>query len=183
LSGTSARVRRRRGTQTTPEVELALVELLDAFGIDITASMPPIIGSWFGVMLARFRRWLTTDQAEEVLARIERAVELRALDQPQADVDSKQAESVARLMRALEKQDTATIQVGSLFLIKVDGILVARNLSPTELSFLSSHPTVLGPPHQILSTLESLSGQPSWRSAEQHETRIELPRPEVRPHE
>jgi transcription elongation factor GreA len=165
------------------EVELALVELLDAFGIDITESMPPIIGSWFGLMLARFRRWLASDQAEEVLTRIERAVELHMVDQPQADVDSKQAESVARLTTALEKQETACIQVGSLFLIKVDGILVARNLSPTELSFLGSHPTILSTPRQVLNALESLSGRPSSRSAGEHETRIALPSSEVRPYE
>jgi transcription elongation GreA/GreB family factor len=163
------------------EVELAVVDVLDAFDVDVTETMPPVIGSWFGLMLGRFRRRLTSAQADEVVARIERAVEVRLLDQPQADVDLKQAESVARLMTALENQESACIQVGSLFLIKVDGTVIARNLSPRELTFLSGNPTIMSSPRHILMALEK------FRSPEEepprHEPRMALPQPEAKPHE
>jgi CspA family cold shock protein len=136
-------------------VELALVELLELFDIDITASTPPIIGSWLRLSMARFRRWLTSDQSDEMIARIERAVQVRLLDQPQAEVDAKQAEAVARLMTALEHQESASIQVGSLFLIKVDGTLVVRNLSPVEMSFLAHRQSILATPGEILHALEA----------------------------
>lgn len=139
------------------EVELALVELLDEVEVDIIKTKPPIVDSWFGLMIGRFRRWLTTEQANEIVAKVERAIEVRLLDQPQADVDAKQAEAVARLMTALENQPNACIQVGSIFLLKVDGIMVVRNLSPTELSFLSRNHTVLATPRQVLAALEAFS--------------------------
>lgn len=165
------------------EVELALVELLDQAGVDITESMPPIVGSWLGLRLGRFRRWLSSDQADEVVARIERAVEVRLLEQPQAEVDSKQAEAVARLMTALEKQESACIQVGSLFLIKVDGTVIARNLSATEMSFLSRHPSVLKTPRQVLDALEKFSSPSAAVMMQAEEGRPALPRTEAKPRE
>jgi transcription elongation factor GreA len=163
------------------EVELALVELLDEVGVDITESMPPIIGSWLGLRMARFRHWLSSDQADEVVARIERAVEVRLLGQPQAEVDSKQAEAVDRLITALEKQDSACIQVGSLFLIKVDGVVVARNLSPIEMAFLTKHPSVLKTPRQVLDALERFANQPAVDLIPADENQPTLARPEVKP--
>ncbi|GLY64938.1 hypothetical protein Atai01_15570 [Amycolatopsis taiwanensis] len=157
------------------EVELALVDLLDEAGIDITGSMPPIISSWLGLMLGRLKNWATSSQAEEVLARIERAVEVRLLDQPQADVDVKQADAVARLMSALDKQESACIQVGSLFLIKVDGTVIVRNLTPSEMSFLSDHPTALATPRQVLSALEKYSRRSSPENLPPGKHRVEHP--------
>lgn len=139
------------------EVELALVELLDWAEIDIIRTKPPIIDSWFGLMIGRFRRWMSSEQANEIVARVERALEVRLLDQPQANVDATEAEAVARLMAALENQPSACIQVGSIFLLKVDGIMVVRNLSPDELSFLGRNHTVLATPHQVLAALEAFS--------------------------
>lgn len=139
------------------EIELAVVELLDYFGVEIVERKPPITGSWFGLMLGRFKRALSTDQAEEIIARVERAMTVRLLDQPQADVDAKQAEAVAHLMNSLENQPSACIQIGSIFLIKVDGTVVVRNLSPRELSFLTSNQTVLSSPGDVLAALEKFS--------------------------
>ena len=147
------------------EVELAVVGLLDQVDVDITEALPPVISSWFGLMLGRLRHWSSSAQAEEVAARIERALTVRLLEQPQADVDAKQAEAVARLMTALEKQESACIQVGSLFLLKVDGTLVVRNLTPGELSFLARHPSTLATPRQVLDVLERLVTQPAGPAA------------------
>lgn len=165
------------------EVELALVELLDEAGADITDSMPPIVGSWLGFRLSRFRHWLSSDQADEVVARIERAVQVRLLEQPQAEVDSKQAEAVARLMTALEKQESACIQVGSLFVIKVDGTVVARNLSAIEMSFLSRNPSVLKTPRQVLEALEKFSSLSAVEIMSAEEGWAALRHPAVKPRE
>ncbi|MGW4127289.1 hypothetical protein [Amycolatopsis japonica] len=160
------------------EVELALVELLDVFGADVTESMPPIIGSWLGLRLARFRRWLTSDQSDEVVARITRAVEVRLLEQPQAEVDAKQAEAVARLLTSLENQESACIQVGSLFLLKVEGTVVARNLSPTEMSFLARNQSILKTPGLVLGALENISAAEAVPDAEQRrETTLQVREP------
>lgn len=136
------------------ELELAVVELLDLHGVDIVESPPPVIGSWFAKRKGRIRHWRSTEEAAEVAARLERVLTVRTLDTAQAEVDLKQAEAVAHLMKALENQDDACIQVGSLFLLKVDGTTIVRNLTPRELTFLSRHPSVLATPRQVLAALE-----------------------------
>jgi len=165
------------------EVELALVELLDDIGADITETMPPIVGSWLGLRLSRFRRWLSSDQADEVIARLERTIQVRLLEQPQAEVDSKQAEAVARLITALEKQESACIQVGSLFVIKVDGTVVARNLSVLEMSFLNRNPSVLKTPRQVLDAMEKFSNLSAVEIMPAEEDRQALPHPAAKPRE
>jgi cold shock CspA family protein len=163
------------------EVELALVELLDALDVDITESMPPIHGSWLGFRSGRFRRLLSSEQADDVVARIERAVQVRLLDQQQADVDVKQAEAVAHLMTGLENQESACIQVGSLFLIKVGGTLVVRNLTPQEMSFLSRYPTALSSPAQVLGALEEFAAKSA--TVEAVNEQVALPKPGASPHD
>jgi hypothetical protein len=139
--------------------EAAVVELLDHAGIDITESKPPIVGSWFGLRVGRFKRALTSEQANEALVRVERALQARLLDLPQADIDAKQAEAVAHLITALNNQPNACIQVGSLFLIKVDGTIIVRNLRPHEMSFLNRNHTVLSSPRDVLAALEELANR------------------------
>ncbi|TCO53619.1 SPFH domain-containing protein [Actinocrispum wychmicini] len=142
-------------------VEAAVLDLLDEAGIDITESKPAIVGSWLGLRLGRFRRHVTATEAGEVTARVERALQARLLDQPQADIDAKQAEAVARLIGALDKQSDACIQVGSLFLIKVGQRLVVRNLTPREMAFLGRNQTVLKDPEQVLDALEKMANPPA----------------------
>jgi hypothetical protein len=44
-------------------------------------------------------------------------------------VDAKQADAIAKLMTALDKEENAAIQIGSLLLVKVDKNYVVRNFS------------------------------------------------------
>jgi cold shock CspA family protein len=157
------------------DVELAVVEVLELVGLDIVESKPPVIGSWFGLRFARFRKWLSSDQADEVIARIERAVQVRLVDQPQAEVDSKQAEAVARLVSSLQPQENACVQVGSLFLLKVDGVLVVRNLMPKEMSYLRTCSSVLATPRDVLVALEKFAAQERTAVAEPAGDRVVLP--------
>jgi transcriptional regulator with XRE-family HTH domain len=136
------------------EVEAAVVDLLDVLDIDITASRPPIIGSWLGFRFGRFRKALGSEEAKEILARAERAIEARAVGLPQAEIDGKLAEAAARLITALENQRDAFVQVGSLCVLKVDGMTIVRNLSPREMSFLVKNQTALTAPAEILRILE-----------------------------
>jgi hypothetical protein len=64
----------------------------------------------------------------ERLEKIERAVELKGLGQPQAEIDKKQAAPVASLLKAVEKIPKAAIQAGSILLVK----LIKRSYNSTS---------------------------------------------------
>jgi hypothetical protein len=136
------------------EVEHAVREVLDGFGLAVTHSEPPIIGSWFKGMLGRSKKALTSDAATDLMARLERALEMPTLHSPQAQIDSAQGDAVAKLITALAPESNALIQIGSVFLLKVDGVVTCRNLSQRELAFLERNPRVLGSPRDVLAVLE-----------------------------
>jgi hypothetical protein len=157
------------------DVELAVVEVLELVGLDIVESKPPVIGSWFGLRFARFRKWLSSDQADEAIARIERAVQVRLVDQPQAEVDAKQAQAVAQLATSLQRQENACVQVGSLLILKVDGILAVRNLTPGEMSYLRTCPSALATPRDVQVALETFAVQEHTETTEPTGKRVVLP--------
>jgi cold shock CspA family protein len=138
-------------------IESAIVEAVASLGFEVDIKKPPIIGSWFRVMLGRSREALTSDAVAEIALRLERAIEIQALHKPQADIDWSQADGVAKLIAALEGQPNALIQIGSVFLVKVDGVTAVRNLSQRELAFLQSNSRILTTPKEFLNALDDFA--------------------------
>lgn len=144
-------------TENATVVEQAVLELLDASGLSIEEAKPPVINSWFRLMLARLKNVATSTEMVDAMTRIEHAVEMQVLHKPQAEIDSAQAEAVAKLITALSSDSNAFIQIGSVFLIKVDGVIVVRNLSQRELAFLQRNSRILDSPREILKALEEFA--------------------------
>jgi len=117
------------------EVEEALRSVLDTMGLRVKYSGPAVRGSWRRRLLARAKA--EAPSPEQVAALLERGVELRAIDQGQAEVDLKQAEAVAKLIGALDKEADAAIQIGSILLVKVGVVYSVRTLSPVQMRLLS----------------------------------------------
>jgi hypothetical protein len=82
-------------------------------------------------------------QGRKRLSKIERAVELRGLGLPQAEIDEKQASAVSALINAIGSIPSAAIQSGSILLLKltVDGqaTIQVRTLSQREMIVLENH--------------------------------------------
>lgn len=81
--------------KSVAEVSEAVRLLLETFGFGISDDFPPILGSWYKKWFAKTIDAATQPEVLERLEKIERAVELKGLGQPQADIDSKQAEAVS----------------------------------------------------------------------------------------
>ncbi|ONI90590.1 hypothetical protein ALI144C_02605 [Actinosynnema sp. ALI-1.44] len=139
------------------EVQAALEKLLDAFGFDVNSRGPHVLGSVFQKTQFRLRKALTSDQITERLLKIERGIELQLVGKAQADVDALQGDAVAKLLTALKDEPTALIQIGSLLLIKADGVPVVRNLTQEELRYLERNPRLLEQPASILRRLAEAS--------------------------
>jgi hypothetical protein len=58
---------------------------------------------------------------------------------------------------ALENTHNALIQIGSVLLIKVDGIPVVRNLSQRELAYMEQNPALFRDPAATLQELQKIN--------------------------
>jgi hypothetical protein len=85
---------------------------------------------------------------------LRRAAELRALDIPQSSVDANQGRAVSEFLTALSGERDAVIRIGSILLVKSDGIPVVLNLTQFELAALQRNPTWLAEPSRILHALQ-----------------------------
>lgn len=142
------------------DVSDAISKLLEAFSFEISDDFPPIRGSWFKKWFAKTVDVATQPEVIERLEKIERAVELKGLGQPQADIDKKQSEAVARLLKAVESIPNAAIQAGSILLVKITSksgpVIQVRTLTQRELIHLENNQKLLSSPADLLEKLSEL---------------------------
>ncbi|RJQ70993.1 hypothetical protein D5S17_28370 [Pseudonocardiaceae bacterium YIM PH 21723] len=137
-----------------PAVEAALHKVFQAFGLTVLELGEPIIRSWFRRMRVGARRAATGETGRRLYRELDRAVELRAVDQVQAQVDSAQAGAVAGLLTSLEGTQNALVQIGSVLLIKIDGVPLVRNLTQHEIAHLQRNPQLIRDPAAVLGELQ-----------------------------
>ncbi|MFI7120460.1 hypothetical protein [Amycolatopsis sp. NPDC049868] len=141
------------------EVQAAVRAILNTHGIDVVEPGEPIIGSWFRLMLGRTKKTLTSEQMADLMARVERAIELQVLHKPQAEINAAELDGVAKLVTALGKEQNACVQIGSVFLLKVDGTIVSRTVSQREMAFLERNSGLLSTPREVLGALERAAAE------------------------
>jgi len=133
-------------------IDLAILDLLDAYGFRVEFRDVPVMGSWFREFWVHVKR--SSPPIDEQLIKLARAVELQGLDRPQSEVDLNQAEAVARLLGALDSESDALIQIGSVFLVKFNNVVIVRNLSQTELAYFNRNPALFKDPEKALQCLQ-----------------------------
>jgi hypothetical protein len=132
-------------------------EFVDLLGYD--GPIRPVIehGSFVRRSLAKIKVALTSDEVRDLIAKAERAVEVRILDSEQADVDYKMAAAVSNIIAALADAPNACIQIGSILFIKYSGpqgsVVLSKNLSLKEIKTLERFPGIQKEPHNVLEYL------------------------------
>jgi hypothetical protein len=137
-------------------VQETLDGMLKAFDFDVVASFPALRGSWYRNFIAVSRRTLTSRELGERLRKVERGIELQLVHKQQAEIDSMQGDAVAKLLVALDHTPDALVQIGSVLLVKVDGVPAVRNLTQLELRYLEHNPRLLTSPSTILEALQAV---------------------------
>jgi hypothetical protein len=145
-------------------VKQAVLGLLTVFDFKVIDALPPLEGSWYQAFVARMRRASTSRELADRMQKVERGIELHVLQKKQAEIDSLQGEAVAKLLAALESTPTALIQIGSVLLVKVDGVPAVRNLTQRELIYLERNPGLLRNPAAILEALQKADQEPLPRA-------------------
>lgn len=98
----------------------------------------------------------TTSEIEKRLKKAERALELAVLNEPQSIIDKNLAEAAATLIKSLENQNEAVVSLGSLLVIKFNGNVYIKNLSPMQAKFLEDAPEIIIEPKKLLERLSKI---------------------------
>lgn len=137
----------------------AIADLLVAYGFTVADEFPEIRGSWFKKWFAKSKDVLSQPEVVERLEKIERAVELKAIDRPQAEVDDKQASAIAKLIKSLDKVPNAAVQAGSVLVVKLTTpkgpVIQARTLTQSEMVELENNQLLLQDPAEVLGKLSA----------------------------
>lgn len=138
-------------------ISAAVGDVLSAFGFTVADEFPEIKGSWFKKWFAKSKDALSHPEVIERLEKIERAVNLKAIDKPQAEVDDKQAGAIAKLIKSLDKVPNAAVQAGSVLVVKLTTlngpVIQARTLSQEEMVELENNQLLLQDPAEVLGRL------------------------------
>lgn len=139
-------------------INTALGIIFKMLDVDVFKDAPAEIGSWFKRFIVKTKQAGTQPEVLERLQKIERALELQALHQPQSVIDKNEAEAASLILSALGNVSSAVIQIGSLIIIKLpdsasDPHILIRNLSTQELIFLENNQDLLKSPQELLSNL------------------------------
>jgi hypothetical protein len=173
--------------QAIDAVSDSLAKFLEAFEFGISDDFPAIQGSWFKKWFAKTVEAATQPEVLERLKKIERAVELNGLGQPQADIDVKQAEAVSGLIKALEGIPNAATQVGSILLVKIASetgpVVQVRTLTQIELIHLENNQRLLSSPENVLERLSEIcqnSDELKSSRGQKRRTKKEIPSKDLR---
>jgi hypothetical protein len=160
------------------DVTRALGNLLSAFGFEISDEFPAVTGSWYKRMFAKTKDVLTQPEVTQRLEKLERAVDLRGLGQPQAEIDAKQSIAVSQLLVAVKDVPNCALQVGSIILIKETlpdqkSSIHVRTLTQSQLIFLENNQNLLRSPSDLLKQLSNYDLSTSERSEHSSRERSE----------
>lgn len=144
----------------------AVVEGVEAlvapFEFSVVPLSEPELKSWFRRFRLKLRSAATSEEVTRRLEKVERGLQIAAVDRPQSEVDANQADAVAKLLAALEGIDDALIRVGSMVFVKSTdstGRVLAQAwpLTVAELTYLEQHPELSRQPSEFLQRLTALS--------------------------
>jgi hypothetical protein len=150
----------RDDKKTERQILEAIDELTAGFGLEVLLEFQEVRGSWFKTWIMNVRRAAAAPEVADRLQKVERALELKLLELPQAQVDAKQAHAVAELIRALARTPEAFVQIGALIIAKHPsvngGAVCVRTLPPEIVDRLEADPTLLSVPSNFLKIIEHL---------------------------
>lgn len=142
--------------QAHQAVEEALELLLAETSLESYGHEEPVIGSWYRRFWVKAREETAHLNAAQIAAEVERKIRMEVFDKAQAVIDNQQATGAAALISAIQGEERACIRVGSILVIKVDGLVLVNNLTQMQLSWLERNQMLLRDPEALLKGLEAL---------------------------
>jgi hypothetical protein len=141
------------------EVQEALRRLLGSLRLETYTEFEAETGSWLKRIIAATRDVCTYEELWEPLRKAERALELQALEKPQAQADQPRLEGAAELLKAIGDND-ALVQIGSVLIVRHHSHngparIIVRTLSQEELALVQQNQQWLESPAAIFEILNT----------------------------
>ncbi|BDI28016.1 hypothetical protein CCAX7_000670 [Capsulimonas corticalis] len=150
-----------RGVPYAEETKIAKAvrDLMESIGFYVSDDFDPKIRSWYKKFFAKSKESLTHPEVVSRLKKIEYGLEKYALQERQANIDEKQANAVAALIKALENQPSVIGRIGSIVLVKYcrpDGqpMIEFVTLTTDELMFVEEHGHQMKDPAEFIAIIE-----------------------------
>lgn len=148
------------GVREGEEIRKAVERFWAELGFEVVAEFDPVLGSFFQKLRAKAASPQGRAALQERLEKLERAAEVQLLAVPESQATLNNAQGLAALIQALEKESAAAIQLGPLLLIKTcrpDGAsqVYSCTLTPAQLKHLERHPELLKDPGGLQAALDA----------------------------
>ncbi|GIH51676.1 hypothetical protein SAMN05421833_12983 [Microbispora rosea] len=137
------------------KVRDALETVLAAFDQEIILESRQVRGSVWQSFVTVFKKKATPDQFENAADTLMAAAAQRLYAAPQAQISKDQSEAIAKLITSLEGSANALVTFSNLLLIKVDGTVLVRELSPAQAEFIKMNPHLQFNPKEALAALDN----------------------------
>ena len=132
----------------------AVVTICDSVGFELVKAFAPIYGSFLQQLFIRSKEALDNDEVQKRLEKLERAAELKLIDEKQANVDKTKAEAVRNLLEAAKTTPNAVFQIGSVLIMKLTDEstekVVSFTLNFEQVKILNENPSLLLTPQLLL---------------------------------
>jgi hypothetical protein len=156
----------------TQALQEAVTQLMAAIGFDLVYEAPALAGSWIKNLWFRAKEEVSRPEVKEHVAKVagqfERALEIRHLDAPQANVDVERSKALLNILKALDKIPNAIVHVGSMFVLKLtsrgESSVAVFELTQQEMELVKSHPAMKTDPayfHAMLGAARAPDSDPS----------------------
>jgi hypothetical protein len=158
----------------------ALESVLNEYGFAVDLDIPVEISSFWKRFWVKTKSIATQKEVEDRFIKLERALESRHIDKPQAEANKMNADAFSTMMKALENEGDVCAQIGNILLVKHTPIsdgsgksrVMVRTLSPLEMHAIEQNQQLLKDPAAIIMQLESLNatgGEASGRERQRKE--------------
>lgn len=129
----------------------AIFDALSEIGIERSIELPDEFGSWWKTAWGTTKEALTQDEVLERIEKLEYAAQLKIIDKPQSEITKAHAEAASKMIKSLDGVPTASVQVGSLLIVKTtqkrgDVKVVIRTLTASELISIEKNKSILKTP-------------------------------------
>lgn len=145
------------------KIEALTDELVDLLGFDGPLDSRSERGSWIRKSTARIKDGLTSSDVRVRIANLEQMAALYAVDDKQAQVDSKFADVLFRLIDSLKDVPSGCIRAGSTLLVKYEvngrSIIQSRKLTASETRALEKYPEMQNDPVTLMGALALAVGR------------------------
>jgi cold-inducible RNA-binding protein len=148
------------------ELRTSILETLDAIGfeLDPVSEAEEEFGSWWARFLFRSKMALTSDEMIDIYTETREAIRRKAIDDVGADIFSKRATAVEKLLARLDQFDEVAFRLGDVLIVKANMAgkvrVIVETMSHQLQRTLDDDPMLMRDPISLLTYIKDQNQTP-----------------------